>query len=68
MIEYIKIPKYCPICREETIIKNNDGVKTLWCNNPNCESKLVNRIDHYLGKKGLDVKGLSKATLEKLID
>ena len=61
-------PSHCPICNKETIIKDNNGVKTLWCGNPNCEGKLLNRIDHYLGKKGLDVKGISKATIGKLID
>ena len=38
------------------------------CNNPACEGKLLNRLDHFCGKKGLDIKGLSKATLNKLID
>ena len=33
-----------------------------------CEGKLVNRLDHFCGKKGLDIKGLSKATLGKLVD
>ena len=61
-------PSHCPICNKETIIKDNNGVKTLWCGNPNCEGKLLNRIDHYLCKKGLDVKGISKATIGKLID
>ena len=28
----------------------------------------MNRLDHFFGKKGLDVKGLSKATLGKLVD
>jgi DNA ligase (NAD+) len=28
----------------------------------------VNRLDHFCGKKGLDIKGLSKATLGKLVD
>lgn len=59
---------FCPICGKLTEIKNNDGVLTLHCTNSNCEGKLINKLDHYLGKKGLDVKGLSKATLEKLID
>jgi DNA ligase (NAD+) len=40
----------------------------LVCQNPQCEGKLINRLDHFVGKKGLDIKGLSKATLEKLID
>ena len=59
---------FCPICGQLTEIKNNDGVKTLWCVNPSCEGKLVNHLNHFCGKKGLDIKGLSKATLEKLID
>ena len=59
----------CPICwKPATVVKSESGVLNLVCKNPSCEGKLANRIDHYLGKKGLDVKGISKATIEKLID
>ena len=68
MIEYIKIPIYCPCCNAPTAIKDNDGVKTLWCTNPTCDGKLSQKIDHFCSKKGLDIKGLSLATIEKLID
>lgn len=61
-------PTVCPICSGSTEIKNNDGVKVLYCTNSACEGKLINRLDHFCGKKGLDIKGLSKATLEKLIN
>lgn len=64
----INIPAVCPICGEPTIIKGENGVRVLYCSNPSCEGKLVNRLDHFFGKKGLDAKGLSKATFEKLID
>jgi DNA ligase (NAD+) len=64
----ITIPEVCPICGESVQIIDNDGVKVLMCLNPNCEGKLINKLDHFCGKKGLDIKGLSKATLEKLID
>ena len=30
--------------------------------------KLLNKLDHFCSKKGLDIKGLSLATLEKLIE
>lgn len=63
----LKYPNICPICGGETQIIDNDGVKVLMCLNPGCEGKLINRLDHFCGKKGLDIKGLSKATLEKLI-
>ena len=59
----------CPICGHPTEIKvSESGVETVYCGNPSCEGKLQNRIDHYLGKKGLDVKGISKETIGKLID
>ena len=58
----------CPICGSPTELKDNDGILTLYCGNPACEGKLLNRIEHFFSKKGLDVKGLSKATIEKLID
>ena len=64
----IPIPEYCPVCGGTTKIVDNDGVRLLVCENPACEGKLINRLDHFCGKKGLDIKGLSKATLEKLID
>ena len=58
----------CPICGGRTTLIDNSGVVTLHCTNPQCEGKLINRLDHFCGKNGLDIKGLSKATLEKLID
>lgn len=62
------IPERCPVCGGEVIVRDNNGVKTAYCNNPECEGKLLNRLDHFLGKKGLDVKGISKMTLDKLMD
>jgi DNA ligase (NAD+) len=60
---------YCPICGGATSIHISDsGVKILMCDNPNCEGKLAQQIDHFCGKKGLDIKGISRKTIEKLID
>ena len=66
--EWIEIPDTCPICGEKTELIIRDGVKELYCSNPNCAGKFINQVDHFVGKKGLDVKGLSKATIEKLLD
>lgn len=62
------MPETCPICGGETKIKMDNDSEILICDNPNCEGKFINRLDHFCSKKGLDIKGLSKATLEKLID
>ena len=62
-------PEFCPICQAATAIqRSTDGVENLICTNPQCEGKLINKLDHFCGKKGLDIKGLSEKTLEKLID
>ena len=65
----LKMPKLCPKCGGETeVITSESGVKQLICTNPACQAKLINQLDHFCGKKGMDIKGLSKATLEKLIN
>ena len=61
-------PEYCPICHGEISFKEENGITRAYCENPNCSGKLINRLDHFCGKKGLDIKGLSKITLEKLIN
>ena len=66
--EFLSIPLNCPICGGEVKqITLNDSTELI-CENPQCEGKLINQLDHFAGKKGLEIKGLSKATLEKLID
>ena len=67
-VEYFKIPEICPYCGAKLTQKNENGSIVLYCNNLECESNLVVRLDHFAGKKGLDIKGLSRATLEKLIN
>ena len=58
----------CPICGHDVAYKTENGITRVYCYNPNCDGKLINRLDHFCGKKGLDIKGLSKKTLEKLIE
>ena len=64
----IQIPTTCPYCGGDVEIRKDNDSEVLYCINPNCNGKLVNRLDHFCGKKGLDIKGLSKITLEKLIN
>ena len=61
-------PMHCPICGHPTEVRESETTSILMCGNPHCEGKLINHLDHFCGKKGLDIKGLSTATLEKVID
>lgn len=60
----------CPICRAKLEEKvSSEGTKTLVCSNEQCEGKIINIIDHFCSREhGLDVKGLSKATIGKLLE
>lgn len=67
-LQELKAPTTCPICGAATELRTSDsGTIELYCSSDSCSGKLINTLDHFAGKKGLDIKGLSKATLEKLI-
>lgn len=65
---WFKRPDCCPVCGGEVKYSKLNDSTNLTCVSPTCPGKLINRLDHFCGKKGLDMKGISKATLEKLID
>lgn len=66
--KYFTRPYICPICGGEVKLKKENETYNLYCVNPSCDGKFINQLDHFCGKKGLDIKGLSTATLEKLVD
>ena len=67
--EILLTPAFCPICGEcSTMIIKENNSEFLHCTNPQCSGKLLNKLEHFCSKKGLDIKGLSLATLEKLIE
>ena len=68
LLDAITMPTTCPICGEKTYINNNNDVKIRVCGNPDCSGKFINRLEHFCGKKGLDIKGFSLATIEKLVE
>lgn len=61
-------PHECPICGAGTVLYTENETKFLACSNPECEGKLSNRLVHFCGKKGLDIRGLADSTLMKLMD
>lgn len=64
----IEIPTVCPTCGGAAqVIKDNQS-EVLMCTNPNCSGKLLGKLKHFVSKKGMDIDGLSEATLSKFID
>ena len=62
------IPKECPVCGRQTEIKNENGVKTLYCVNKECPAKHVKLFTLFVSRDGMNIEGLSEETLEKFID
>ena len=66
-IHFLTIPDKCPICGRKTFIQKDNDTEVLICTNPDCLGKLLGKLTHFVSKKGMDIAGLSEATLELLI-
>lgn len=64
----VHIPEKCPICSQDTHIKDDNGIKTLYCVNPQCPAKQVKAFAHFVSRDAMNIEGLSEETLEKFID
>lgn len=62
------VPEVCPVCSQQTKIKDENGVKTLYCINEECPAKKIKQFTHFVSRDAMNIEGLSEATLEKLID
>lgn len=61
--EPIVMPESCPCCNGP--VEKNKA--TLSCISPSCPAQLQRYIEHFAGKKGLDVDGLGPKTIAELI-
>lgn len=63
----VVVPDECPVCHGQTQIKQENGVKALYCINPECLAKKIKSFTHFVGRDAMNIEGLSEATIEKLI-
>ena len=61
------IPKKCPCCGTETVIKDTDNSQVLMCINQNCSAKKIAQFTHFVSRNCMNIDGLSEKTLESLI-
>ena len=69
------VPPYCPCCGQPTRIHKTVNAesgeqkttRTLFCDNESCDTRRLRQFVHFVGKKAMDIDGLSEGTLEKLI-
>ena len=63
----IKLPEECPVCGHPTRIKEENGVKTLHCENPDCLAKQIKLLSLFVSRDAMNIEGLSEMTIEKLV-
>ena len=63
-----KVPSVCPVCGSKTSIKNNDGVKTLVCENELCPIKHIKSFENFVSRNCMNIEGISIATIETFIE
>ena len=64
---FIDVPTRCPICGAPTKIVKENSSEVLYCTNDDCSGKLLGKWVTFVSKKGMDINGLSEATLEKFL-
>ena len=63
------LPGTCPCCAEPIVEKKTSGgTRFLYCMNPACPAKLVDKFVHFCERTRMNIEGLSQKTLEKFID
>lgn len=63
----LTIPSVCPVCGENTEIRQDSDTKMLYCSNPECAAKKIKSFSHFVERNAMNIEGLSEATLEKFI-
>ncbi|GAB1475631.1 NAD-dependent DNA ligase LigA [Bacillota bacterium] len=63
----ISIPQACPACSKPTHIKQDSGVKVLYCGNEDCPAKHIKAYTHFVSRDAMGIDGFSEATVEKFI-
>lgn len=63
-----EIPEVCPVCGSKTYIQSSDKADKLMCSSENCGDKLLRKLTHFVSRNAMNIKGLSSATIEKMIE
>ncbi len=63
-----KPPKTCPVCGSETEVRDEEGIRVLLCNNPDCVAKKIKGFSLFVSRDAMNIEGISENTIEKWIN
>ncbi len=66
----LEIPCACPVCgsKAEIHVSEESETKTLRCTNKECPAKELKKFTRFVSKAGMDIDGISEATLATFIN
>lgn len=66
----LEIPEICPVCGAPTTIhvRPESETETLRCTNPDCTAKQLKKYSRFVSKEGLDIDGMSEATVSRFVN
>lgn len=63
----LEIPSVCPMCGTPTKIVKENKSEVLMCTNDDCPGRVLAKWVTFVSKKGMDIDGLSEATLKMFL-
>ena len=64
-----KVIGCCPECGSKGVLHVSDnGIESVYCDNPNCKAKFLDKLVHFCSRGCMDISGLSEATLSKFVE
>jgi len=61
----ITAPSHCPIC--ETLLVKDEQEVDLRCENPSCPAIVGGALEHFVSKKGMDIKYLGQSIVKQFL-
>lgn len=62
----LEIPKECPVCHGATEIKDDDGIRTLYCTNPDCLAKHLKQFVHFVSRDALNIEAVIRNDIREI--
>jgi len=59
-------PTHCPAC--ETALVRREGVVYLKCPNRACPAQIQSKLEHFVGRRMMDIEGLGSKLIERLLE
>jgi DNA ligase (NAD+) len=63
-----QVPTECPTCGFKAEIRLVSNTHDLFCTNPNCEAKLLQKLKHFISKQCFNISDIGEATLDVFIE